>query len=34
VRVTADDIVIAEFRGHSRLIGGTWLPVETDATKK
>ena len=27
VRVTANDIVIAEFRGHSRTIGGTWLPV-------
>ena len=26
VRVTADDVVIAEFRGHSRTIGGTWLP--------
>jgi acyl-CoA thioesterase len=34
VRVTVDDTVIAEFRGHSRVIGGTWLPVETDATKK
>jgi acyl-CoA thioesterase len=34
VRVTADDVVIAEFRGHSRVIGGTWLPVESDATKK
>ena len=31
VRVTVDDVVIAEFRGHSRVIGGTWLPVETDA---
>jgi acyl-CoA thioesterase len=31
VRVTANDIVIAEFRGHSRTIGGTWLP-ETDGT--
>lgn len=31
VRVTANDVVIAEFRGHSRSIGGTWLPVaETD----
>jgi acyl-CoA thioesterase len=29
VRVTANDIVIAEFRGHSRTIGGAWLP-ETD----
>ena len=32
VRVTADDVVIAEFRGHSRTIGGTWLPVaDTEA---
>src|ERR1700758_2781798 len=28
VRVTVDDVVIAEFRGHSRSIGGTWLPAE------
>jgi acyl-CoA thioesterase len=34
VTVTAGDIVIAEFRGHSRTIGGTWLPTDTDATKK
>jgi acyl-CoA thioesterase len=33
VRVTADDVVIAEFRGHSRTIGGTWLPV-ADTEKK
>jgi acyl-CoA thioesterase len=26
VQVTADSEVIAEFRGHSRTIGGTWLP--------
>lgn len=26
VRVTVGDEVIAEFRGHSRTIGGTWLP--------
>ena len=26
VRVTVDDTVIAEFRGHSRIIGGAWLP--------
>ena len=26
VRVTADDAAIAEFRGHSRTIAGTWLP--------
>ena len=27
VRVTVGDEVIAEFRGHSRTIPGTWLPV-------
>ena len=27
VRVTVGDDVIAEFRGHSRTIGGTWLPA-------
>ena len=27
VRVTAGDAVIAEFRGHSRVIPGTWLPA-------
>ena len=26
VRVTASEVVIAEFRGHSRSISGTWLP--------
>jgi acyl-CoA thioesterase len=32
VRVTSDDIVIAEFRGHSRTVGGAWLPgVDIDA---
>ena len=31
VCVTANEIVIAEFRGHSRTIAGTWLPTaETD----
>ena len=31
VSVTANDVVIAEFRGHSRTIGGTWVPAaETD----
>ena len=29
VQVTSGDQVIAEFRGHSRVIPGTWLP-ETD----
>ncbi len=32
VRVTAGDLVIAEFRGHSRIIGGQLVP--TDATTK
>ena len=26
VRVTSGDVVIAEFRGHSRTIGDAWLP--------
>jgi acyl-CoA thioesterase len=34
VRVTVDDTVIAEFRGHSRVVSGTWLPAEMEATKK
>jgi acyl-CoA thioesterase len=36
VRVTADDgTVIAEFRGHSRTIGGAWLPTSgTDPKQK
>ena len=35
VRVTVGDEVIAEFRGHSRTIGGTWLPAgETGSRKK
>src|SRR5579859_3718756 len=33
VRVTVDEKVIAEFRGHSRTIGGRWLP-ETGAKHK
>ena len=33
VRVTSGDEVIAEFRGHSRTIGGAWLP-EIEATAK
>jgi acyl-CoA thioesterase len=29
------DAVIAEFRGHSRTIGGTWLPEpQTDSKQK
>ena len=27
VRVTVNDKVIAEFRGHSRTIGGVWMPT-------
>jgi acyl-CoA thioesterase len=33
VRVTAGDSVIAEFRGHSRVIAGTWLP-DTETKQK
>ena len=33
VRVAAGDVVIAEFRGHSRTIGGVWLPQVAAATK-
>src|ERR1700748_2436059 len=34
VRVTVGDEVIAEFRGHSRTIGGTWLATGEADTKK
>ena len=35
VQVTAGDVVIAEFRGHSRSIGGSWLPEPgTDANQE
>ncbi|WP_165421277.1 hydroxyphenylacetyl-CoA thioesterase PaaI [Bradyrhizobium sp. Leo170] len=34
VRVTAGDDVIAEFRGHSRVISGTWLPTADNETKQ
>ena len=27
VRVTVDDTAIAELRGHSRTVGGAWVPV-------
>jgi acyl-CoA thioesterase len=33
VRVSADDVVVAEFRGHSRTIGGAWLPAAEPDTK-
>jgi acyl-CoA thioesterase len=28
VRVTVDDTAIAELRGHSRTVGGAWVPAE------
>ena len=31
VRISADDQVIAEFRGHSRTIGGSFLPAAPGA---
>ena len=34
VRVTVDDVVIAEFRGHSRTVSGAWLPAEAEARSK
>jgi len=35
VRVAAEDgVVIAEFRGHSRVIGGTWLPASGTDSKQ
>jgi acyl-CoA thioesterase len=35
VQVTVGDVVIAEFRGHSRSIGGSWLPeTGADANQK
>jgi acyl-CoA thioesterase len=30
VTVSSGDTVIAEFRGHSRSIGGTWLPADNE----
>jgi acyl-CoA thioesterase len=34
VRITAGEEVIAEFRGHSRTIGGTWLPPNDTSSKQ
>jgi acyl-CoA thioesterase len=34
VRVTAGEEVVAEFRGHSRTIGGTWLPPNDTGSKQ
>jgi acyl-CoA thioesterase len=33
ISVAAEGVVIAEFRGHSRTIAGTWLPVEDSGGK-
>ena len=33
VRVTVDGTVIAELRGHSRSIGGAWVPATEPGTK-
>ena len=30
ISVTTDGVVIAEFRGHSRTVGGAWLPADTE----
>ena len=27
VRVTADGVALAELRGHSRTVGGAWVPI-------
>ena len=35
VRVTVDDVAIAELRGHSRIVGGAWVPsAEAGARSK
>ena len=34
VRVSVGDVVIAEFRGHSRSIGGAWLPTAAATTQQ
>jgi acyl-CoA thioesterase len=35
VRVTVDDVAIAELRGHSRTVGGAWVPATAaDAKSK
>jgi acyl-CoA thioesterase len=33
ISVAAEGVVIAEFRGHSRTIGGTWLPIAESGGK-
>jgi acyl-CoA thioesterase len=32
VRVTVNDVAVAELRGHSRSIGGTWVPAGDKTT--
>jgi acyl-CoA thioesterase len=34
IRVTVDDVAIAELRGHSRTVAGTWVPAEAAAKPK
>jgi acyl-CoA thioesterase len=34
VRVAVNDTVIAELRGHSRAIGGTWVTIAASDTSK
>jgi acyl-CoA thioesterase len=35
VRVSVDDTAIAELRGHSRTLGGAWVPsAKADAKLK
>jgi acyl-CoA thioesterase len=34
VQVKVGDDVVAEFRGHSRTIGGTWLPPNETGSKQ
>jgi acyl-CoA thioesterase len=33
ISVAVEGVVIAEFRGHSRTIGGTWLPTAESGGK-
>jgi acyl-CoA thioesterase len=34
VRVTVDGVAIAELRGHSRTVGGAWVPIADHAKSK
>jgi acyl-CoA thioesterase len=33
IRVTVDDTAIAEMRGHSRTVGGAWVPAAGASAK-